>query len=101
MVDPPRNTAAGWPAWQPWVALAGFAFLVHFVWEMWQAPFYRTMLQADHVTPGRGGLLTDDAIILESGGIETRQEYRGYHLAGDIAVLKTVRGESGKLGVRV
>lgn len=39
-----------WPAYQPWAALAGFAFLVHFVWEMWQAPFYRTMLQASHVS---------------------------------------------------
>lgn len=34
---------------QPWAAVAGFAFLVHFVWEMWQAPMYRTMLQARHV----------------------------------------------------
>jgi hypothetical protein len=34
---------------QPWAAIAGFAFLVHFVWEMWQAPLYRTMVLASHV----------------------------------------------------
>ncbi len=47
------------------------------------------------------GLLADDAVILESGGIETRQEYRGHHLPGDIALLKAVRSEPGKLRVRV
>ncbi|MGH7518260.1 MAG: hypothetical protein ACREOC_12460 [Gemmatimonadales bacterium] len=50
---PSRTAQGAWPAWQPWAALAGFAFLVHFVWEMWQAPFYRTMLDADHVTAVR------------------------------------------------
>lgn len=34
---------------QPWAAIVGFAFLLHFVWEMWQAPMYRTMVQASHV----------------------------------------------------
>jgi hypothetical protein len=34
---------------QPWAAVAGFGFLVHFVWEMWQAPMYRTMVEASHV----------------------------------------------------
>jgi hypothetical protein len=34
---------------QPWTAVAGFGFLLHFVWEMWQAPMYRTMVQASHV----------------------------------------------------
>lgn len=39
-------------------------------------------------------LLTPDAVILESGGIETREEYRSHHLAADIAfaaAVKTVR----------
>ncbi len=27
--------------WQPWTALAGFAVLVHFAWEMAQMPLYR------------------------------------------------------------
>ena len=34
---------------QPWAAVAGFAFLWHFVWEMWQAPVYRTMVQVSQV----------------------------------------------------
>lgn len=29
------------PPWQPWAALALFAFLLHFVWELLQVPFYR------------------------------------------------------------
>jgi len=39
-------------------------------------------------------LLTADAVILESGGVETREEYRSHHLAADIAfaaAVKTVR----------
>ena len=34
---------------QPWAAVAGFAFLLHFAWEMWQAPMYRTMVRASHL----------------------------------------------------
>ncbi len=34
--------------WQPWAALAGFAFLLHFVWEMLQVPFYAGMVDAIH-----------------------------------------------------
>jgi hypothetical protein len=34
---------------QPWAAIAGFGFLLHFLWEMWQAPMYRTMQEASHV----------------------------------------------------
>ena len=29
------------PAWQPWTALAGFAVLVNFAWEMAQMPLFR------------------------------------------------------------
>src|SRR6266545_6272956 len=36
------------PAWQPWAALAGFALLLHFVWEMVLAPFYDRMATAAH-----------------------------------------------------
>lgn len=35
-------------------------------------------------------LLAPDAIILESGGVETRDEYRGHHLPGDIAFARAV-----------
>ncbi len=34
--------------WQPWAAVAGFAFLLHFVWETLQAPFFEGMAAAPH-----------------------------------------------------
>jgi hypothetical protein len=36
------------PRWQPWLALGLFAFLLHFVWEMLQVPFYAQMSGARH-----------------------------------------------------
>ncbi|MFN2383440.1 MAG: DUF4440 domain-containing protein [Gemmatimonadota bacterium] len=38
-------------------------------------------------------LLADDAIILESGGRETRAEYRAHHLAADVAFAQAVQRE--------
>lgn len=35
-------------------------------------------------------LLAADAVILESGGVETRAEYRGHHLPGDIEFARAV-----------
>lgn len=35
-------------------------------------------------------LLATDAVILESGGIETREEYRSHHLQSDIAFARAV-----------
>ncbi len=35
-------------------------------------------------------LLADDAVILESGGIETRDEYRSHHLPADIQFASAV-----------
>ena len=46
-------------------------------------------------------LLADDAVILESGGIETREEYRSHHLPGDIAFARAVTSERGPLAVKV
>lgn len=34
--------------WQPWAAVAGFASLLHFCWEMLQAPLYRGMTSTPH-----------------------------------------------------
>ncbi len=34
--------------WQPWAALGLFASLLHFVWEMLQAPLYADMASAPH-----------------------------------------------------
>ena len=44
-------------------------------------------------------LLADDATILESGGLETRAEYRSHHLAGDIGFARAVRSVRGPLTV--
>ena len=46
-------------------------------------------------------LLAPDAVILESGGMETRAEYRSHHLAGDIAFAKAVKSERSPLVVRI
>ncbi|HWE43369.1 MAG TPA: nuclear transport factor 2 family protein [Gemmatimonadaceae bacterium] len=36
-------------------------------------------------------LLAPDAIVLESGDVETREEYRAHHLAADIAFVRATR----------
>jgi ketosteroid isomerase-like protein len=42
---------------------------------------------------GALALLMDDAIVLESGGMETRAEYRSHHLPADIEYARAVRSE--------
>ena len=46
-------------------------------------------------------LLTPDAVILESGGMETRAEYRSHHLPADIEFARAIRSERGEVRVRV
>ncbi len=46
-------------------------------------------------------LLAPGAVILESGGVETRAEYLGGHLRGDIAFAQGVPRERGPITVRV
>ena len=46
-------------------------------------------------------LLTDDALILESGGVETRADYRAHHLPADIAFARAIRAQRGPIRVRV
>jgi ketosteroid isomerase-like protein len=46
-------------------------------------------------------LLASDAIILESGGIETRAEYLQHHLPGDIAFAAAVPRQRGDVRVVV
>lgn len=36
-------------------------------------------------------LLADDAVIVESGSIESRQEYRSHHLPADLAFARAVK----------
>jgi ketosteroid isomerase-like protein len=51
--------------------------------------YHRALESADSV--GALALLTSDAVILESGGIETREEYRSHHLPADIAFARAVK----------
>jgi len=46
-------------------------------------------------------LLTDDAVVLESGGVETRQEYRSHHLPADIAFARAIKSVRGPIRVVV
>ena len=46
-------------------------------------------------------LLAPDAVILESGGMETQAEYRSHHLPADIELARAVRSERGDVRVWV
>ncbi len=46
-------------------------------------------------------LLADDALILESGGVESRADYRSHHLPADIAFARAVPSQRGPIVVRV
>lgn len=45
-------------------------------------------------------LLSDDVVILEGGGVETKDEYRSGHLAGDMRFAAAVPAERGAMEVR-
>lgn len=59
---------------------------------------YHTALEAGDST-GVLALLSSDATILESGGIETRSEYRSHHLSGDIAFARAVKSTRSAISV--
>jgi ketosteroid isomerase-like protein len=46
-------------------------------------------------------LLASDVVVLESGGMETRDEFRARHLAADIAFAQAVKSERGQMRVTV
>ena len=46
-------------------------------------------------------LLAMDAVILESGGVETRAEYQSHHLPGDIRYAKSMKSTRGPIRVSV
>ena len=50
---------------------------------------------------GALALLADDAVILESGGVESRADYRSQHLQADIRYEQAVKIERGPIRVRV
>ncbi|MEO5580415.1 MAG: nuclear transport factor 2 family protein [Gemmatimonadaceae bacterium] len=61
---------------------------------------YHAALTAGDST-GALALLAPDVMILESGGVETRSEYRSHHLAGDIAFAKGVASVRAPMTVHV
>lgn len=61
--------------------------------------YHRALATGDSVGVLR--LLAADAIILESGGAESRSEYRSHHLAADIAFAQAVSRERGPINVRL
>lgn len=46
-------------------------------------------------------LLAPDVTIVESGGVETREEYRSHHLPGDIGFARAVKSERSAVRVVV
>lgn len=61
---------------------------------------YHTALEAGDSLAAMA-LLAADAIVLESGGVESRAEYRSHHLASDIAFARAVRAQRSPLRVAV
>lgn len=61
--------------------------------------YHRALASGDTAVVLR--LLAPDAIVLESGGAETRAEYLGHHLPADIGFARAVERERGPVSVRV
>lgn len=61
--------------------------------------FHTAMTAGDSAT--MMALLAPDAVILESGGVETRAEYQSHHLSGDIAYAKSMKSTRGPIRVSV
>ena len=61
--------------------------------------YHRALESADSV--GALALLASDAVILESGGVETREEYRSHHLPADIAFARAIKGMRSPIRVVV
>lgn len=59
--------------------------------------YHQALAHADTATAL--SLLAPDAVIMESGGVETLAEYRSHHLPGDIAFARAVRRERGPVRV--
>jgi ketosteroid isomerase-like protein len=61
--------------------------------------FHRALAAADSSTVLR--LLAEDVTVLESGGVESRSEYRSHHLAADIAFSQAVPSQPGPRNVTI
>ena len=60
--------------------------------------FHRALAEGDSVAAL--DLLAEDAVILEGGGVETKDEYRSGHLSGDMRYAAAVPAERGPMDVR-
>ena len=63
------------------------------------ARYHRALANGD--SAAALALLAPDAVILESGGMETRAEYRGHHLPADIGFARAVKSVRGAMRVVV
>jgi ketosteroid isomerase-like protein len=61
--------------------------------------FHEALAAGD--SAGALALLAPDATVLESGGVETRDEYRGHHLPSDIGFARAVQSARGPVRVTV
>jgi ketosteroid isomerase-like protein len=63
------------------------------------AEFHKALSEGD--SSGALSLLADDAIILESGAMESRSQYRSHHLAQDIEFARAVTTKRSPLQIRI
>ena len=63
------------------------------------AAYHRALAAGDSATAL--SLLTEDAVILESGGMETREEYRSHHLPSDIEFARAIQSTESPVRVKV
>lgn len=61
--------------------------------------YHRALSEGDTVTAL--SLLTSDALILESGDLETRDEYRAHHLSADVQFARAVPSTRGPVRVTI
>ena len=61
--------------------------------------FHAALSKGDSATALR--LLSNDVVILESGGVETRSEYRSHHLPADIEFASGVADKRGPMHITV
>lgn len=61
--------------------------------------YHRSLAAGDSTTAL--SLLANEVIILESGGMETKEQYRSGHLSGDMRFAQAVPRERGEIQVRL
>lgn len=61
--------------------------------------YHRALSSGD--STGALALLASDAVILESGGVESREEYRSHHLPGDIRFAQALPSQRTSVRVKV